>query len=100
MYCQPSLWQEACPLAVLEAMSFRLPVVASHIGGLPELIREGLTGLLFAPGDSVAMAELLVQLAGDATLRQRMGEAGHRNITAEHRIENTVARYVDLVLGQ
>jgi glycosyltransferase involved in cell wall biosynthesis len=99
VYCQPSLWQEACPLAVLEAMSFRLPVVASRIGGLPELVRDGVTGFLFSPGDSTAMAERLVELAGDPNLRQRMGNAGHADIEADHRIENTVDRYVQLVLS-
>ena len=99
VYCQPSLWQEACPLAVLEAMSFGLPVVASRIGGLPELVRDGLTGFLFAPGDAQAMAERLIELAGDLALRRSMGEAGYEDVTTAHRLEDTVDRYVDLVLG-
>ena len=99
VYCQPSMWQEACPLAVLEAMSFQLPVVASRIGGLPELVRDGLTGFLFAPGDADAMADRLIELARDPALRRSMGEAGYEDIVSEHRIEDTVERYVHLVLG-
>ena len=99
VYCQPSLWQEASGLAVMEAMSFRLPVVASRIGGLPELVRDGLTGFLFAPGDADAMADRLIELARDPALRRSMGEAGYEDIVSEHRIEDTVERYVHLVLG-
>ena len=99
VYCQPSLWQEACPLAVLEAMSFHLPVVASRVGGLPELVRDGLTGFLFTPADSAAMAERLIELAADPALRQRMGDAGYADVVADHCIENTVDQYVKLVLG-
>ena len=99
VYCQPSLWQEACPLAVLEAMSFSLPVVASRIGGMPELVADGVSGFLFQPGDAAAMAQRLIELAGEPTLRQRMGEAGYEVVLARHRIENTVERYVSLVLN-
>jgi glycosyltransferase involved in cell wall biosynthesis len=99
VYCQPSLWQEACPLAVLEAMSFRLPVVASHIGGLPELVRDGSTGFLFSPGDPTAMAGRLVELADNLELRHSLGEVGYLNVLSSHRIEDTVNRYVKLVLG-
>jgi glycosyltransferase involved in cell wall biosynthesis len=99
VYCQPSLWQEASGLAVMEAMSFGLPVVASRIGGLPELVRDGLTGFLFAPGDSSAMAERLIELACDPALRRSMGEAGYADIVSDHHIEDTVERYVNLILG-
>ena len=99
VYCQPSLWQEASGLAVMEAMSFRLPVVASNIGGLPELVRDGVTGFLFSPGDPMAMAERLMEFAGSPELRRSMGEAGYTDVLARNRIEHTVARYVDLVLG-
>ena len=98
VYCQPSLWQEACPLAVLEAMSFGLPVVASHIGGLPELVRDGSTGFLFPTGDAAAMAERLIQLAGNPDLRTSLGAAGRADVVSAHRIEDTVDRYVDLVI--
>ena len=98
IYCQPSLWQEACPLAVLEAMSFNLPVVASRVGGLPELVRDGSTGLLATTGDSDALAEHLLVLVNDPALRHQMGNAAFTSVQRDHRIEQTVSRYVDLVL--
>ncbi len=98
IYCQPSLWQEASGLAVMEAMSFRLPVVASCIGGLPEVVREGVTGLLFPVGDAGALAGRLLTLAQNAGIRRTMGEAGYQDIIANHQLQQTVERYVELVL--
>jgi glycosyltransferase involved in cell wall biosynthesis len=80
IYCQPSIWQEACPLAVLEAMSFKLPVIASDTGGMPELVADGRSGILVPVGDSEAICAALERLLIDADLRQSMGEAGYRLI--------------------
>lgn len=100
IYAQPSLWQEACPLAVLEAMSFSLPVVASRIGGMPELVRDGTTGALFTPGDADELAARLIALASDQQLRQAMGAAGAADVSASHQLQDTVHRYVSLVLQE
>jgi len=59
----PSLWAENAPLVVLEARAAGCPVIASDIGGLPELVEHGRDGLLFSPGDSDALAKLLAQPA-------------------------------------
>ena len=100
MYCQASLWQEASGLAVMEAMSFRLPVVASRIGGLPENVVEGNTGLLFAAGNAAELAGCLLSLVRDPELRRRMGEAGSSRIRERHTLQGTINRYVELILGQ
>ena len=94
IYCQPSLWQEASGLAVMEAMSLRRVVVASRIGGLPELVIEGTTGLLAPAGDAEALGQCLLQLVRDEGLRLRMGEAGYREIMAGHQLDQTVGQYV------
>jgi glycosyltransferase involved in cell wall biosynthesis len=96
IYCQPSLWQEACPLAVLEAMSARLPVIASNTGGLPELIENNRSGIIVSGDDSKEICAALERLLGDADLRRRMGEASYRLILKEHRIEETARKYVNL----
>jgi glycosyltransferase involved in cell wall biosynthesis len=99
IYCQPSLWQEASGLAVLEAMSVKLPVIASNTGGLPENVQDGRSGILVPVGGSLEIYAALERLLGDADLRRRMGEAGYRLILKEHRIEDTARKYVEVFLG-
>jgi glycosyltransferase involved in cell wall biosynthesis len=67
---------EALPISVLEAMAAGLPVVASAVGGLAELVVDGETGLLVPPGDADALAGALERLLGDGRLRRQMGAAG------------------------
>lgn len=98
IYCQPSLWQEASGLAVMEAMSFKLPVVASDIGGLPESVQQGHTGYLVATGDSEGFCEALQRLVDDAHLREQLGTNGYEVICAKHRIEQVAERYVEFFL--
>jgi glycosyltransferase involved in cell wall biosynthesis len=99
IYCQPSIWQEACPLAVLEAMSVGLPVIASNTGGLPEIVHDNRSGILVTVGSSDEIYAALKRLLGDADLRQSMGEAGYRLILDEHRIEDTARKYVEVFIG-
>lgn len=96
IYCQPSVWQEACPLAVLEAMSVKLPVVASNTGGLPEIVADGSTGLLVQVQDSEGLAAAFERLVDDADLRRSLGEAGYQSVYDRHRIADTASRYVDI----
>ena len=79
----PSEWYENCPMSVLEAMAYGKPVVASEIGGIPELVVHEATGLLFPPGDRNAIQGCLVQLMADADLRQSYGQAA-RQRALEH----------------
>jgi L-malate glycosyltransferase len=65
---------------VLEAMAASLPVVASAVGGVPELVENAETGVLVPPGDPVALAATLGVLAADRDLRTRLGAAGRRRI--------------------
>jgi glycosyltransferase involved in cell wall biosynthesis len=98
IYCQPSIWQEACPLAVLEAMSVGVPVIASDIGGLPELVQQDRTGLLVPVGDVDALSAAVRRLADDPDLRGVMGEAGSRCVLAHHQLDVVARRYRDLIL--
>jgi len=74
---------EGLPLSILEAMAAGLPVVASSVGGVPELVVEGETGLLVPPGDPGALAAAIERLLDDSALRRQLGAAG-RNRVSEH----------------
>jgi glycosyltransferase involved in cell wall biosynthesis len=73
---------EGLPMVVLEAAAQGVPVVASKVGGMPEVIRDGWSGLLVAPGDDRALAEGLARVLADATLRARVA-SGARQILEE-----------------
>ena len=75
IFAQPSL-SEGFGLSILEAMVNRLPVVASNVGGIPELVEDGVTGLLVPPGEARAFATALEQLLRDSSRARSMGERG------------------------
>ncbi len=71
----PSVGPDPCPTAVMEAMSSGRPVIASRIGGLPDLIDDGETGLLIRPGDPLELRQAIERLMANPDLRYRMGQA-------------------------
>jgi glycosyltransferase involved in cell wall biosynthesis len=70
----PSLWNECSPLTIQEAFMSGVPVVASDIGGMREMIEHDVSGLLFPMGDVDALASALRQLCDDENLRQRLAD--------------------------
>jgi glycosyltransferase involved in cell wall biosynthesis len=75
-------YQEGLPLCVLEAMAHGRPVVATAVGGIPELIEDGVTGLLVAPGDVAGLRASLERLLADPVLRRRLGRAARERVSA------------------
>ena len=71
----PSLWQEPFGIVALEAMAMGKPVIASNIGGLTDLVDDGTSGVLVAPGDVDALRSALSLLTTDTDLRGRMARA-------------------------
>lgn len=86
---------EGTPLAVMEAMAAGLPVVATAVGGVPELVSDGETGLLAPSGDMRAFAEALSRLAGDPGMRAAMAGAA-RICAVKFSVETMVAEYASL----
>ena len=82
---------EGMPLAVLEYMAAGLPVVATDVGGLPEIVRHGETGFLVAPRDPAALAERIGHLLADPALARQMGERGRRRQQEQFSREAMVA---------
>lgn len=73
---------EACPMAVLQAMACGRPVVATRVGGVAEIVRDGIDGLLVPAGDVAALRDALRRLSGDPDLRRRMGEQARERVRA------------------
>ena len=74
----PSVWQEAFGLAALEPMTRGVPVIASRVGGIPEIVLDRQTGILVNPGDEAELAEALARLLSEPAERRRMGSNGIR----------------------
>lgn len=74
--CQVSRWEEVFGFVIAEAMAAGRPVVGTRVGGIPELIRDGVTGYLVPRGDVHAMAERILRLIANPALRSEMGAAG------------------------
>jgi N-acetyl-alpha-D-glucosaminyl L-malate synthase BshA len=84
---------ESFGLAALEALSSGVPVVASRVGGLPEVVRDGEDGFLHAVGDRDAMAASIARLVGEPALRARFGAAARARALSDFRTEPAVDRY-------
>jgi glycosyltransferase involved in cell wall biosynthesis len=92
----PSVWPDPCPTVVLEAMGAGRPVVAAASGGIVDMVDDGVTGLLVAPGDASALADALSGLLRDARRLQAFGDAGRvavRRFTASAVIDRIEATY-------
>jgi len=90
---------EAAPLTLLEAMAVGLPVVVTAVGGMPEIVRDRIDGLLAPRQDVSAIAAALIQLLDDPAAASAMGAAGARRIRDCFTIERTVERYYRLYSG-
>ncbi|MFC1585330.1 glycosyltransferase family 4 protein [Fibrobacterota bacterium] len=88
---QPSL-QESFPRAPLEAMAMKLPVIASMIGGIPESVEDGKTGLLVPPGDDAALSEAIRRLIERPEVRKQMGERGRKRVEEKFSMEENVRK--------
>jgi glycosyltransferase involved in cell wall biosynthesis len=96
LFVCPSVWDEALGFVNLEAMAAGLPVVATRMGGIPEAVRDGETGLLVPPRDAAALAAAVKSLLDDPGRREAMGRAGRRWVEQAFSIERTIDITMDL----
>lgn len=99
VFVLPSL-SEATPVTILEAMATGLPVVASRVGGVPQLVQEGQTGMLVPPTDAQALADALAAYVLDPSLRSRHGAAGRAFVEQRFSVDAMVAGYDALYSGR
>jgi glycosyltransferase involved in cell wall biosynthesis len=100
MIILPSLW-EGLPNVLLEAMAAGLPVVASRINGIDEVVVDGKTGILCKPGDPQSLAEALLKIFADRGLAEAMGRDGKnralKNFTINKTVNDTETIYQELL---
>lgn len=87
---------EGIPVVLMEAMAMEIPCVSTMVAGIPELIRDGIDGLLVMPSDDRALAETIGRLVNDVALRRRLGEAGRRRVMEKYDLDKNVERLVRL----
>ena len=86
---------EGMPMALLEAMSWGLPVIATPVGGVPEIVTHEVDGLLVPPGDVAALAAAIARLAREPQLRERLGRAARETVAARFSLDAAVERLLE-----
>ncbi len=92
----PSRWPENTPAVILEAFAAGAPVVAARIGGIPEMLADGVEGVLFEPGDVRGLADVLARLAGDARAARKLGAAGQERLRRDFSFKDHMGRLLEI----
>lgn len=92
----PSLVSESFGVAAIEASACEIPVVASNVGGVPEAVIHGKTGILVQPNDAKALADALLLLARNDELRQTLGRGGRKFVLEQYQWEENAQRMIDV----
>jgi glycosyltransferase involved in cell wall biosynthesis len=92
----PSVWEEPFGLCLIEAMASATPVIASHVGGIPEVVKDEKTGLLVKPGDPEALAEAIEYLLDNEDKRRNFGVEGGRKVKRLFSLEAHIRNLIDI----
>ena len=90
---------ESAPLTLLEGMSCGLPMVATSVGGIPEVVRDGFNGLLVPPKQPEELAEAILKLASDGELRGRLGAAARETVLERFTADKAAKAYIETFEG-
>ena len=91
VFLLPSLW-EGLPTSIVEAMAMQTPVVASSVGGIPELVEHGVTGYLIPPQNPAALADAVTHLLAHPDLARQFGRAGYDRARRDFSMDAVVAK--------
>lgn len=97
-FCVLSSVSEGVPLTLLEAMAVGLPIVTTGVGGIPEVVADGVTGLLVPPRDPATLAAAIMRMQHDDDLARRFGDQGRRLVEDRFDVRAMVALYESLYL--
>ncbi|MBE9489607.1 MAG: glycosyltransferase family 4 protein [Bacteroidetes bacterium] len=92
----PSEWYENCPMTVLEAFAAGKPVIGSNIGGIPELIDEGIDGFIFQPKDIDVLSEKIKWIWSNRTMAKKMGMQGRKKVEEHFNEESHYVRLMEI----
>ncbi len=96
VFCMPSTKREGLARSIIEAMAYRVPPIVTDSGGSPELVVDGVSGIVVPPRDAGAIAAAIETLYRDPERRRRMGEAARQRIGRDFRNEDTVRKTIAL----
>jgi glycosyltransferase involved in cell wall biosynthesis len=88
--------QESFGVSVIEAGACENPVVVSNVGGLPEVVEDGVTGIIVPAKNPIATADAIEKLILDKSLRESMGKAGRKRVEALYKWENNVEQMMEI----
>lgn len=93
--CQVSRWEEVFGWVIAEAMAYQKPIIATRVGGIPELVTNEATGYLIGRSNVEELTAKILELAGDPAKRKRMGEAGCRTVQTKFELRKNVSELIE-----
>lgn len=96
VFVYPSLWQEACAFGLIEALACGVPVIATAVGGTPQLVKDGLTGILLKPGDYITLADRVEYLYRNRAVQREMSEAAEADARTRFDLKRMVKEISDI----
>jgi glycosyltransferase involved in cell wall biosynthesis len=98
IFCLPSRW-EGFGIILLEAMAMRMPIVATRVGGVPEIVEEGKSGILVSPGNPAELADGLCRLLSDANMRKEIGYYNAKKVKTFFNVKDMINKYEEMYKG-
>jgi glycosyltransferase involved in cell wall biosynthesis len=92
--------RDITPNSLIEAMAMKLPVISTTVTGIPEIVEDGVSGVLVPPNDENALTEALIRLIEDPDRRKELGENARKRVEEKFDVNKNISRYIDLFAGK